>query len=92
MAAQLVHAAGETSPGNLPTGTHAVVLGVSSEDALKFVSKRLRDARIPHKPIIENDAPYTDQWMAIGVKPLPKGDVYPHLRKLNLLDGRKGGD
>ena len=30
----VVHAAGESSPGNIPEGTHAVVLGVPDEDAL----------------------------------------------------------
>lgn len=85
LAAQIVHAAGETSTGDLPAGTHAVVLGVDSEEALKFLSRKLRAACVPHKPIIENDAPYTDQWMALGLSPAPKGCIYPHVKHLDLV-------
>jgi hypothetical protein len=85
-AAQVCHAAGETSPGCLPSGTIAVVLGVS-KDELQNISARLRKAKIPHKPIVENDPPYTDQWMAIGIQPRPKAEIYPHLSNLPLLRG-----
>lgn len=87
LAAQIVHAAGETSPGNLLSGTHAVVLGIDSEQELKSLSRKLRDANVPHKPIIENDPPYTDQWMAIGISPAPKSAIYPHVKRLNLVRG-----
>ena len=85
LAAQVVHAASETSPGCLPHGTHAVVLGVASEEELKSVSQLLRAAEIPHKPIVENDPPLANQWCAIGVSPMEKNKIYPHLKHLTLL-------
>ena len=86
LAAQIVHAAGETSPGNLQSGTHAVVLEVADEASLKEVSAQLRAAGVPHKPIIEPDIGNT--WTAIGVAPLPKARVYPHLKHLGLYGDR----
>ena len=45
-AAQIVHAAGESSPGNLPEGTHAIVLAVPGELELDSVATRLKAAGI----------------------------------------------
>jgi len=69
LAAQVVHAAGESSPGNIPEGTHAVVLSVPNEDALWDVhSDLIQSGPIPpgvrsgtwngsHTLIVEPDAP-----------------------------------
>ena len=46
LAAQVVHAAGESSPGNLPEGTYAIVLAVPDEGALKAVAARLQLAGV----------------------------------------------
>jgi hypothetical protein len=42
-------------------------------------------AGIPHTKIVENDAPYTDQLMAIGVVPCDRETVKKILRGLPLL-------
>ena len=84
LAAQCVHAAGESSPGNLSPGTHAVVLGTDSE-GLHKLRERLEQADVPHHAIIENDPPYTDQLLAIGICPAEKGEIYKHVSSLPLL-------
>ncbi len=75
-AAQIVHAAGESAGGDVPEGTHAVVLSVPSEEALLGVAEDLHYADIPYKLIIEPDLPTTDsspledgQGTAIGIPP-----------------------
>jgi len=85
LAANLLHAGGESSPGNLPSGTHAVVLVVPDESALKAVAARLELARVPCKRIIEDDAPHTGQLMAIGCAPGRKEVVGRYLSSLPLL-------
>lgn len=70
LAAQLLHAAGESSPGDLPTGTIAVALGAKSEDHLVFLEEKLRRLAIPHKAIREPDAPWNGALMAIGIEPV----------------------
>lgn len=87
MAAQLVHAAGESSPGNISEGTHAVVLSVKGEHKLLDLERKLIDLQIPHKAIREPDLPWDGQIMAIGLFPTFKTPVvkkllsqYPLLR------------
>jgi peptidyl-tRNA hydrolase len=41
LAAQIVHAAGESSVSNLKSGTHAVVLSVRTEAALALIARQL---------------------------------------------------
>lgn len=90
-AAQIAHAAGESSPGNLPNGTHVVVLTAPSEDALEAVSARLRARGIEHTRIIEPDAPYGagdgihGQLMALGCVPGRKEVIGRALSSLPLL-------
>jgi len=72
MAAQIVHAAGESSPGSLPSGTIAVALWVPDEKALIAVAARLTLAGIAHKRIFEDSEPYKHQLVAIGCVPGPK--------------------
>jgi hypothetical protein len=69
-AAQLVHAAGESSPGGLPEGTLAVVLSAQDEAQLARVHRALVEAGIPIKPVIEPDDPWDGALMAIGVHPV----------------------
>lgn len=84
-AANIIHASGESSPGNLPSGTHAVCLTVPSEEALRAVADRLDAARIPFVSIVESDAPYTDSLMAIGCAPAGKEALKRCLSALPLL-------
>lgn len=85
LAAQLIHAAGESSPGDLPPGTHAVALAAADEPALEELARRLTFDGLPHVQIREPDAPWNGALMAIGLRPLPRGGPVPALRRLRLL-------
>jgi peptidyl-tRNA hydrolase len=86
IAAQLVHAAGESAPGNLAPGTHAVVLGVESEAALQEIEARLFQFDVPHHAIREPDAPWLGALMAIGIPPMvPTKQLRKVTKKLRLL-------
>ena len=84
-AAMLVHAAGESSPGGLPSNTHAVVLAAASEEALASVATRLKRAEISFVEIREPDAPFFGALMALGVMPGRKEVLRRHLSSLPLL-------
>lgn len=85
LSANLVHAAGESSPGGLPEGTHAIVLAVPDEAALKAVAARLDLARVGFVRIVEVDTPYEGSLMALGLVPRPQKEVRRHLSSLPLL-------
>lgn len=85
MGANIAHAAGESSPGNLPVGTHVVVLMVPDESALRAVAARLELARVPCVRVEEVDPPYAGQLMAIGCVPGRKEVVGRYLSSLPLL-------
>lgn len=87
LAAQLVHAAGESSRGDLKEGTFAIVLGVPNEASLIAVRTRLSLAGVEHVTIHEPDAPYRGSLMAIGVRPALKSQVRRHLSELPLFRG-----
>lgn len=80
-----MHAAGESSPGNLPPGTHAIALVIPDEQSLWRLHNTLREARVEHSVIIEADGPYTGQLLAIGVAPRRKEELRKHLSALALL-------
>lgn len=84
-AAQLVHAAGESSPGNLAEGTHVVVLTALGEAELAKVADRLHAAGIEFVAVREPDPPWGGQLMAIGVRPMLRREVRRHLSSLPLL-------
>ena len=79
-----MHAAGESSPGELPADTHAVVLSADTV-GLSALSARLTSESVPHSTVIENDPPYTNQLLAIGIAPDSKEAIYPYVRKFKLL-------
>lgn len=81
----LVHAAGESSPGNLPRDTYAVVLAVKDEAALARVEEVLKSHGVRFVSIHEPDPPYNGQLMAIGVIPGPKKEVGRHLSSIPLV-------
>jgi hypothetical protein len=84
-AAQIIHAAGESSPGDLPSGTHAVCLVVPGEKELTELETKLRHAGIKHSTIIESDSPYTAQRMAIGCAPAGREVLRRYLSAFPLL-------
>lgn len=85
MAAQIVHAAGESSPGNLARDTYAIVLAVPDEAALAHEAERLKKHGVAHVTIREPDAPFNDALMSIGVVPARREDLRRHFSSLPLL-------
>lgn len=83
LAAQVVHAAGESSLRDIPPDTHAVVLAVSSEQELQQLEQDLLYNRIQHKAIREPDQ--GNELMAIGIVPIEKKYVKKVLSKYPLL-------
>jgi hypothetical protein len=84
VAAQLVHAAGESGPA--PSGTRSVVLAVPNEDALRSIQLQLRKRDIPCVAIEEPDPPWNGQLMAIGLMPTSnKKLISKALGRLRLL-------
>lgn len=81
----LVHAAGESSPGDLPEDTFAIVLAVPSEAALARERDRLHAAGVSLVEIREPDAPYAGALMALGLRPARKEDLRKHVSQLPLL-------
>jgi hypothetical protein len=86
----LVHAAGESSPGNLSEGTYAIVLQVPDEAALIQLLLRLQRQGVHVTPIHEPDPPYLGQLMAIGVRPAKRSEIARFLSDLPLLKDSSG--
>lgn len=87
MAAQIVHAAGESAPQRLPAGTYAVVLAVDDSQALEALSERLTAQDVRHTVIRESDPPYQGQATAIGVEPALRSVLRRHFSSLPLFRG-----
>lgn len=85
MSAQLLHAAGESSPGNLPEGTYAVALAARNEMQLLALEKKLISKNIPHAAIRESDEPYGGQLMAIGIAPCDRSLVRKEVSSFGLI-------
>jgi hypothetical protein len=83
--AQIVHAAGESSPGGIPPGTFAVCLTVATERDLVKLADDLRRAAVAFTAIFEPDPPFHGQLMALGVAPRRKGELRRYLSALPLL-------
>lgn len=88
---QLFHAAGESSPGKLSSGTFARCLQVDNEHELRELGWQLFQAGIQIKMVFEPDAPWNGQLMAIGVEPIWSGtakykSIREITRKLKRLD------
>ena len=82
---QAAHAAGESSPGNLPAGTNVVLLGVPDEAALEQLAKKLRAGGLTITRIEEPDPPWNGQLMALGIAPGRREVLQRHLSSLPLL-------
>lgn len=70
LAAQLIHAAGESAPGDLASGTIAVALAARDEAHLAALELELRRLSIGHRAIREPDPPWRGALMAIGLEPV----------------------
>ena len=81
----LVHAAGESSPGDLPSTTHAVVLTAPDEPALRAVAARLRLAGVPVVKVHDPDPPISGGLAALGIPPMRKEAVRRFVSSLPLL-------
>ena len=68
--ANVVHAAGESSPGGLLPGTYAVCLHAQDEAELKLITRKLRDAKIDFRAVCEPEPPHNGALMAIGIVPV----------------------
>lgn len=86
--AQTGHAFGETAGGPLPEDTAVVHLGLPSEGAIRHMSKRLTEAGIEHKLIVEPHGRFAGQAMAIGCKPMPDRTVIRKLTSSLPLAGK----
>ena len=86
LAAQIVHAAAESWPGGLPSGTRAVVLAARDEAHLPAIEHRLIRERVGHVAIREPDSPWHGQLMAIGMVPVVDRRTIAHVTaRLRLL-------
>lgn len=84
LAAQVTHAAGESSPGHLDPGTYAIVLQAGAE-GLCALEQLLKGAGVPHRAVRESDAPYNGQLLAIGLAPAKREEVQKYVSSLPLL-------
>ena len=81
-----MHAAREAGEG-IPLNPHeyAIALTAKDEAELQALSENLFYAGIKHKRIIENDAPWTGQLMAIGIPPGKRSVLKRFLSKYPTL-------
>lgn len=84
-AAQLIHAAGESALPFMPRHTFAVALHVPGEPELLWLARALAKAGIDHHRVIEDDAPYTNHLMALGIRPMSRRILRPFLADLKLV-------
>ena len=82
-----VHAAGESAGGPLPEGVYAIALHADDMAHLFKVACLLAKNHIKHKLIIESDAPYEGQLMAIGIAPMEREKIRPFLADLRSAKG-----
>lgn len=85
MIAQAIHAAGESSPGNLESGTHAIALAARDSAHLAEIALKLTNADLPFVRVVEDSPPYRGELLAIGVQPGPRHVVGRPLSDLPLV-------
>ena len=81
----IVHAAVESSPGNLAPDTYAIVLAARDELHLALEADRLEAAGVHLVRVHEPDAPYKGALMALGLLPKRKEVLRRHVSSLPLL-------
>jgi hypothetical protein len=84
-AANLIHAAGESSPGNLASNTYAVALACPDEPALEALRAVLTANGVHYRAIVETEGPHAGQLMALGLVPCDRASVRKALSQLPLL-------
>jgi len=85
LAAQVVHAAGESAGGPVPPDTHAVVLAARSSAELEALAARLAGAGIAHVLIREPDPPFNGAATALGIRPGPRAPLRRFVSSLPLV-------
>jgi len=80
-----VHAAGESSPGDLSPGTYAVVVGIENERLLRRLARNLEALKVPIHRVEESHGEYGGQLMAIGLEPGPKSVRGKYLSNIPLV-------
>lgn len=85
LAAQIVHAAGESSPGALPLDTNAVVLSVPGEPELVALEAQLRARGLDVHAVREPDAPWNGALTCLALPPAPRSVHRKHLSALPLF-------
>ncbi len=83
--ANCLHAAGESSPGNLDHGTYAIALGAKDEEELRLIASNLEASGVDFRLIVESSGDYSGQAMAIGVVPGPRNELRKHLSSYPLI-------
>lgn len=89
LAAQVVHAAGESSPGGLSSGTNAVVLAAEDEAQLICLEEKLLAAGVAHVAVREPDEPWSGALTAIGFAPVATRASLRHFLHSLPLFGRQ---
>lgn len=87
LAAQIVHAAGESALSPIPPHTHAIVLAVPDEPTLAAVEVRLRAAGLAVTAIREPDAPWNGALTVLAIAPGPRSILRKHLSSIPLFRG-----
>lgn len=84
--AMLIHAARESSVG-IPHNPHeyAIALQARDESHLEEISFMLFREGIAHRRIIESDAPWTGQLMALGISPALRDPIRRLLSSLPTM-------
>lgn len=83
--AQAIHAAGESSPGNLDPGTYAIALGAQDEEELRLIASNLEANNVDFRLIVESSGDFAGQAMAIGVVPGPRNTLRKYLSSYPLI-------
>lgn len=87
LAAQVIHAAGESHLTAVPSGTHAVALAARDEAHLLEVARALERRGLAFTLIREPDPPWRGAAMAIGVAPTrDRAALRRALGRLSLLE------
>lgn len=87
IAAQLVHAAGESNPEG--KHSYSVVL-CANKDKLEIIESKLKNLGVSHVSVRETDAPYNGELLAIGINPFVKENnpkLKQVVKRLSLLKG-----
>jgi hypothetical protein len=69
----------------LPDGTYAVALTAKNEAELRSLAETLEQAGLPRHLIIESDAPYTGQAVALGIPPTDRRLLKRYLSRYPLV-------